>query len=108
MSILSEDVDIVPDWVIYQNSEQFIKDICTELRKCQYRVGKMFYMVVDNSTPLAHIDSITVMFDVKEQLNGFDVELDYEKAAIEVRQKLFQKHPDKQIILETTKLRFKK
>ena len=106
MSILSEHADIVPDWVIYQNSEQFIKDICMELRKCKNRIGKFFYVVADNSSPLACVDSMVVVFDYKENLNGFDVELDYEKAAIEVRQKLFQKHPGKQIVLESSKIRF--
>ena len=106
MSILSENIDLVPEWFAYQHSEHFTKDICTELKKCKSRIGKFFYMVCKRETPLACIDNLTVVLDWKESANGYDIELDYEKGAKEVHERLLKKHPNQRIVVESSKIRF--
>ena len=117
MSILTKDIDLVPVWMAYQHSDAFVEDIVKELKRVNAKDQRSWVQIAviikdPDSVPgpqgNSRIEFVSVSLD-RYDIYECDIDkYDYEDAAHQIRDRLLKKYPHDEIILESTKLRFRK
>lgn len=80
MSILAKDNDLIPTWVVYQNSDAFVEDICIELKSAnKTNIDPRVQIAIIINDPV--LKKARIVFEIVT-LNRYDIGCyDYESTA---------------------------